>query len=170
MNANHKSADLHIDQVKNYIKKELSYEAMIGPFDDLPPSFHISPLMTRDKQDSNKKRTIMDLSWPKGASVNNGVRKDLYLGTSYTLHYSSIDNITAALRRLDLGAKICKIDISRAFRHLRVDPADIDLLGLQVDNRQYIDVSMLFGYRNGSLFFQGCSDAIRYIIMVSLIV
>ena len=40
----------------------------------------------------------MDLSWPNGASVNDGVSKNLYLGTSYTLHYSSVDNITAVLR------------------------------------------------------------------------
>ena len=50
--------------------------------------------------------------------------------------------------------ELIKIDISRAFRHLRVDPADIDLLGLQVDQHHFVDVSMLFRYRNGSLFFQ----------------
>ena len=163
-NSNHKSAEIHLDQVKNYIKEELSHGAIIGPFDDLPPLFHVSPLITRDKQDSHKKRTIMDLSWPKGNSVNDGVSKELYLGTSYTLHYPSIDNITTALCRLGPGAKIFKIDISRAFRHLRVDPADIDLLGLQVDGHHFLDVSTPFGYRNGSLFFQRCSDAIRYIM------
>ena len=145
-------------------KEELSHKAIIGPFEELPGSFHISPLMTRDKQDSDKKRTIMDLSWPKGHSVNNGVSKEKYLGTQYTLHYPSVDNITAALRRIGPGAKLFKVDISRAFRHLRVDPADIDLLGLQVQGRHFIDVSTPFGYRNGSLFFQRCSDAIRYIM------
>ena len=155
---------MHLDQVINYIKEELFHGAIIGPFDGLPPAFHISPLMTRDKQDSDKKITIMDLSWTKGGSVNDGVSKDLYLGTSYTLHYPSIDNITAALHRLCPGAKIFKIDISMAFRHSRVDPADIDLLGLQVDGRHFLDVSTPFGYQNGSLFFQRCSDTIRYIM------
>ena len=98
MVSNHKSAEIHVDQVRNYLKEELSHGAVIGPFDILPPAFHTSPPMTRDKQDSNNKRTIMDLSWPKGASVNDGVSKELYLGTSYTLHYPSVDNITAALR------------------------------------------------------------------------
>ena len=55
------------------------------------------------------------------------------------------------------------IDISWAFRHLRVDPADIDLLGFQVDH--YIDVSTPFGFHHGSLFFQRCSHAIRHIMM-----
>ena len=164
VDSNHKSADTHLNHVKAYVQEELSHKAIIGPFEELPGSFHISPLMTRDKQDSDKKRTIMDLSWPKGHSVNNGVSKEKYLGTQYTLHYPSVDNITAALRRIGPGAKLFKVDISRAFRHLRVDPADIDLLGLQVQGRHFIDVSTPFGYRNGSLFFQRCSDAIRYIM------
>ena len=120
--------------------------------------------MTRDKHYSDKKRTIMDLSWPKVASVNDGVSKEKYLGTSYTLHYPSVDNITDTLSRLGPGAKLFKIDISRAFRHLRVDPADIDLLGLQVDHLRFLDLSTPFGYRNGSQFFQHCSDAIGYIM------
>ena len=164
VDSNHKSAETHMNQVRDYIQEELAHRAIIGPFQNLPPSFHISPLMTRDKQDSDKKRTIMDLSWPKGASVNDEVNKGIYLGTSYTLHYPSVDNITDTLRRLGPGAKPFKIDISRAFRHLRVDPADIDLLGLQVDQRHFLDVSTPFEYRNGSQFFQRCSDAIRYIM------
>ena len=46
---------------------------MVGPFDDPPFPLHISPLMTRDKAGSEKRRTIVDLSWPKGLSANNGV-------------------------------------------------------------------------------------------------
>ena len=42
--SNHKSAEMHLDQVTNYIKEELSHGVIIGPFDGIPPSFHISPL------------------------------------------------------------------------------------------------------------------------------
>ena len=41
--------------------------------------------------------TIMDLSWPKGASVNNGVAKDIYLGTHYDLKFPSVDLIMNSL-------------------------------------------------------------------------
>ena len=64
---------------------------MLGPFDSKPICMHVSPLLVRDKQNSNSKRTIMDLSWPKGASVNDDVKKDVYLGTEYDLHYPSVD-------------------------------------------------------------------------------
>ena len=161
---NHTSANTDIEHVRQYVKEELQHQAIIGPFDTVPCTLHLSPLMTRAKQDSHKKRTIMDLSWPIGQSVNAGVQKDIYLDTIYSLHYPSIDNITEALLKLGPAAKLYKVDISRAFCHLRVDPADIDLLGFQVDGHYFTDVSTPFGFRHGSLFFQRCSDTIRYIM------
>ena len=50
---------------------------------------------------------------------------------------------------------IFKTDISRTFRHIRIDPGDIDLLGIQ-HNDTYIDTSSL-GFCHGSTFFQHCS-------------
>ena len=150
---NHTSALADIEHVKQYVEEELQHGAIIGPFETVPCTLHLSPLMTRAKQDSDKKRTIMDLSWPPGQSVNAGVKKDVYLDTIYSLHYPSIDNITEALVKLGPAARLYKIYISRAFRHLREDQADIDLLHFQVNTHHYIDVSRPFGFRHGSLFF-----------------
>ena len=38
-------------------------------------------------------QTIMDLSFPKGLSVNDGVLNDTYLGTDFQMHYPSVDSI-----------------------------------------------------------------------------
>ena len=127
---NHSSAVQHLDHVDKYIQEELQHQAILGPFNKLPFELHFSPLLTRTKQNSSKHRTIMDLSWPEEASVNASVKKNIYLDTYFKLYYPSIDNITAALRNLGPGAMIYMIDISRAFRHLKIDPRDIDLLGL----------------------------------------
>ena len=105
----------------------------------------------------------MDLSWHKGFSVNDGVKRDQYLGTYFTLHYPSLDNITNRLKHLGPQALVYKIDISRAFRHLTIDSGDIDLLGLKHRN-YFIDGSLPFGFRHGSVLFQRCSDAIRHIM------
>ena len=59
---------------------------------------------------------------------------------------------------------IYKIDISRAFRQIKVDPGDIDLLGFKFQNDYFLDLSVAFGYRNGSQIFQRCMDAIRFIM------
>ena len=76
----------------------------------------------------------MDLSWPKGFSVNDGVERDQYLVFYFTLHYPSLNHITDALNNLGPQALLYKIDISRAFRRLTSDSGDIDLLGLKHQN------------------------------------
>ena len=98
-----------------------------------------------------------------GASVNDFVHKCKYLDTYFTLQYLSIDQITRKLKDLSPGALLYKVDISRAFRHLRIDPGDINLLGI-VHNNLYLDGSLPFGFHLGSGFFERCSDAIRYIM------
>ena len=142
---NHTSALENPQHVAHYISEELSYGAIYGPFEKIPFTAHMSPLMVRDKQNSDKKRTIIDLSWPKSSSVNDNLQ------TYFTLRYPSVDLITQALCELGPNALIYKLDISRAFRHLRIDPEDIDLLGIK-HNACFIDGSLPFGFRHGSLF------------------
>ena len=161
---NHPSAIQFLDHVDKYIQEELAHQAIIGPFDEMPFKIHISPFMTRDKAGSNTRRTIVDLSWPKGASVNDGVLKDSYLGTDFQMHYPSVDSIIQQVIETGPAARIFKVDISRAFRHIRIDPGDIDLLGLIHRDQLYLDLSLPFGFRLGAFFFQKISDAIRYIM------
>ena len=160
---NHASAIQYIDQIDQYISEELAYGAIYGPFDQLPFPVHISPLMTRPKQNSDKRRTIMDLSWPKEASINNAIHKFRYLDTYFSLSYPSIDHIVHQIKKLGPGSLLYKVDISRAFRHLRIDPGDIDLLGI-LHNKLFLDGSLPFGFKLASGFFERCSDAIRFIM------
>ena len=161
---NHASAIENMQDIGTFLQEERQYEAILGPFDTKPIDMHVSPLLVRDKQNSTSKRTIMDLSWPKGASVNNGVAKDTYLGTPYELNYPSVDSITNSLRNLGPSAQIYKIDTSRAFRQIKIDPGDIDLLGIKFQDQYFLDRWVAFGFCHGSLIFQRCTDAIRYIM------
>ena len=105
----------------------------------------------------------MDLSWPMDMSVNVGVEKIFILILIFQLHYPSVDNITSALNKLGSGAMLYKINIDRAFRHIRIDPGDTDLLGI-FHKRLYIDQNLPFGFRHGLIFCQKCSDAIHHIM------
>ena len=136
---------------------------MLGPFTSKPIDLHISPFMTRDKPDSHVRHTIVDLTWPESCSVNDGVVKDEYLGSKFLLHYPSVDGIVHKLNELGPGSLMFKVDISRAFRQLKVDPGEIDLLGLKQD-AYFIDQSVPFGYRHGSIFFEKVTDTIRFIM------
>ena len=118
--------------------------------------------MTREKSNSLNRRVIIDLSWPIGESVNTGVTPDKYLGVHFILSYPSVDNIVSEVLRLGKGCEIFKVDISRAFRHVPIDPGDLDLLGLHWGD--FLDFSLSFGFKHGSSIFQRLSDAIRFIM------
>ena len=119
--------------------------------------------MTREKPGGAYRRVIMDLSFPQGGAVNTNISKDFYLGTDFILTLPYIDHITNKIKQLGKGSLIYKVDISRAFRHIKIDPRDYFLLGLKYKN-YYLDTCLPFRYRNGSGIFQRLSDAIRFII------
>ena len=79
---NHKSAMEFPSDVEAYLNEEVSQEAIAGPFKTHPViNCHTSPFMTIPKANANNRRVMMDLSWPKGYSVNDGVDKNMYMGS-----------------------------------------------------------------------------------------
>ena len=73
-----------------------------------------------------------------------------------------MDSLIRTLNNLGPVYFIFKIDISRPFRHIHINPGDLDLLGLQHLDQYSLDRSL--GYRLGSNFFQKISDSIRFIM------
>ena len=161
---NHSSATDFPEDIEAYLQEELSYGALLGPFETHPiKGGHCSPFMTCSKPNSDRRRVIVDLSWPHGASVNVGIDKASYLNSAFELTFPTVDDITSELKRLGCGAHIYKVDVSRAFRHVKVDPRDYDLLGLYWGG-YYVDSCIPFGTRHGSQIFQCLSDAVRFIM------
>ena len=117
--------------------------------------------MTREKPNAPHRRVIIDLSFPFGQSVNSGISKDTYLGTPFLLKLPTTDTITDQVKALGRGCMLYKVDISHAFRHIKLDPFYYDLLG---HHRLYVDTCLPFGYRNGSAIFQRISDAVRHMM------
>ena len=94
------------------MQEELAFGAIKGPFSQNPiRKPHSSPFMTREKPQAVHRRVIVDLSWPKGGSVNSGIDKDVYLGTPFELTFPTVDHITNELKKIGPGAHIYKIDI-----------------------------------------------------------
>ena len=129
---NHKSVTEFPNNVNAYIEEEKKYNALLGPFDKHPiPSGHCSPCMTRAKPNSDRRRVIIDLSWPIRVSVNAGIDKTSYLGSTFSLTFPTVDDITRQLKNIGRGALLYKVDVSHAFRQVKIDPGDYDLLGLE---------------------------------------
>ena len=64
----------------------------------------------------------MDLSWPhNGASVNDGISKDKYLGQLMELKYPTIDYLCKRAARVRPMALGYKRDLSRGFKQIFMD-------------------------------------------------
>ena len=76
---NMKSIKEHPDIIEKYVNEEVSAGRILGPF-SFPPlsNFRCSPIGVVEKKNSGKFRTIMNLSFPEGQSVNDGIDKDIF--------------------------------------------------------------------------------------------
>ena len=119
--------------------------------------------LTREKSNSSDRRIIVDLSWPIGNSVNNACKGDTYESVDFILSLPTIDHVVRAVKKFGRASYIAKLDISRAFKQVPIDPRDIDLLGL-FWGAYYIENKLVFGFRNGSALYQRLSDSIRFIM------
>ena len=137
---------------------------LIGPVNNIDHDhYHCSPLLTRPK-DTDKRRVILNLSYPYGQSVNDHVYKEEYDSTPFILKFPTIDDIVRDIKNAEGDTVLFKVDVAHAFRNLRVDPADALKLGISWGGAFYVDLVIAFGWTHGSGSFQILSDAIAYIM------
>lgn len=162
---NHKGAVLHAQEIREYIKRELAYGALSGPYCSLPwlDRVAVSPMTTRPKKDSSKRRIITDLSWPLGAGVNEGIPKETYLAIKTKLLYPSVDSICFRAFQLGKGkAWGWKRDMSRAFRWVNLCPNDWPLMGTYWEGALYFDKVAVMGGRSCPYIMQRVSSLCRH--------
>lgn len=111
---NHKSANTYPSHVRAFIDTELHHNAVIGPFNEPPftPWTRVSPILTRPKKDSPDRRIIIDLSFPKGDAVNNGININAIFGRDSAYTLPTISDLTSIIKRLGRGAWMWKADLS----------------------------------------------------------
>ena len=154
----------HPQAVEQYIVNEIALGAKLGPFHEIPsPHYHCSPLLTCPK-DGNKRRVILDVSYPNGQSVNDRVERLKFDGSNFKLKFPSIDNIVDRINCVKGEVRLSKVDVARAFWNLRVDPANAMKLGIRWKGSYYLDGSAAFGWVHGSVAFQLLSNAIVFIM------
>ena len=166
---NHASALRHPTVISKFINKELEMEAMLGPFEGDPfiPWTKVSPLMTRDKPSGMGKRVIIDLSFPPGRSVNDGVQKHAFQGRPFTYTLPSPLDLAEAILRAGPGASLWKADLERAYRQMRIDPLDYPLLAVRHQGRTYLDVCPSFGCRCSGGAQQRVSNSVVHLMTMA---
>lgn len=162
---NHQGALLFPDVIDSYLSAETGLHAVIGPFSVNPFSCPValSPLNSVPKQDSLERRIIVDLSWPAGTSVNDGISSSRYLGDDILLTYPTVDNIASLIWSTGAGCLIYKRDLRRAYRQFPVDPMDYPLLGYCWKHKLYFDVVMPMGLRSAAMACQRITTAVCFI-------
>ena len=137
---NLKSAIENEEILLEKINTELSLKRFAGPYERPPfADLRVSPLGLVPKSDSGW-RMITHLSFPRGASVNDGIDHSFS-----TVQYTSFDNVTTMIYSLGQSALIAKRDLKSAYRLLPMHPESFPLLGLKVNNSYYVDKLLRFG-------------------------
>ncbi|CAC5361190.1 unnamed protein product [Mytilus coruscus] len=115
---NHTGVRFYPKDIEKYIKKEKTYCAVLGPFKVNPFSdkFVISPLNSVPKSGSAERRVIMDLSHPKGHSVNDCIEKNEYLGDRDDFHYPNVDKLVDIIKSKSQNCLVFKRDLRCAYR------------------------------------------------------
>jgi hypothetical protein len=140
---------------RELVEAQINKEVMLGRYvkTDVRPSI-VSSLGAIPKNETSI-RLIHDLSRP-GGGVNQ-------FGVESSVKYSSLDD---ALKLIEPGSYLAKIDLKEAYRHIPIHPDCYDLTGIQWTFAGHTSPTFLYDARlpfGGSLscfIFQSVSDAI----------
>ena len=117
------------------------------------------------KRDSEERRVIVDLSWPCGHSVNDGIPSNSYFGELLVLRYpaiAAIDCIVDAVVTLGRGCHLYKRDLRKAYRQFPVDPKDYPFLGYTLGHFCF-DTVLTMGLRSAAMACQRSTSAVAWI-------
>ena len=148
--------------VQSYLDRELSLNRI--PF--VPPQASSCPVIQISsfgvipkKHKPNKWRLIVDLSSPRGRSVNDAIPKELC-----SIAYISLDDATALIQAAGNGCLLAKVDLQEAYRAVPVHPSDQRLLAVQWKRSTFVDCVLPFGLRSAPKIFSAIIDAIMWIL------
>ena len=163
---NHKGAEEYPNEMLEYLKKESKNAAIIGPFKESPftSGIKLSPLNSLPKKDTTERRVILDLSFPLNAAVNSFVSKDEYLGETVDLVYPKVDDFAQLIKQKGRGCLLYKLDLTRAFRQIQIDPGDINLVSFVWKKHIFCDSVLSMGCRSAAYCCQRLTNAIAFIM------
>ena len=151
------SAYEHQEVVSDYIANEREHGRVLGPLcRGSGPPIHTSSFGVIPKRHQcNKWRLIIDLSSPRGRSVNDGIDRSMS-----SLAYISVADIASAILSLGPGSLLAKSDVKHAYRQIPVHPDDRPLLGMRWQGQLFCDATLPFGLRSAPLIFTAVADAV----------
>ena len=145
------------NDISTAILKELNRGHTKGPFVTPPfEVFHLSPLGGVPKPDGTI-RVILDLSSPRGSSINDGISKE-----AFSVRYTKFDD-AVQLAASPSGKFMGKRDIRHAFRLCPIHPEDWPLMVYWWKGKYYVDIVLPFGLRSSPFIFNTFADSLEWI-------
>ena len=154
------SATQNPDIVREYLAKECCLGRVVRPVEKGLFPLHINRLGVIPKpHQPGKWRLIVDLSYPEGESVNDGIDSELC-----SLSYASVDSAAQRIIGWGRGTVLAKVDLESAYRMVPVHPDDRHLLGMEWDGSVYVDTALPFGLRSAPKIFTALADDLLWIM------
>ena len=152
---NHKSVVDNPQAVASFINTKCAAGRVNGPFQiKHMPGIHISSLGIICKQHQlGKWRLIVDLSFPKGHSINDGIAP-----TICSIKYASVDDAVNIIHALGRNTLMAKLDLKSAYRMVPVHQEDQWLLGMSWNNQLFVDTRLPFGLQSAPKIFSAVAD------------
>ena len=145
--------------IDSKIASEVALGRIVGPFDSPPVQpLWVSPVGVVPKKIKGEYRMIQHLSYPEGSSVNDGIPRELS-----TVHYATVDDAIALIKKCGRGGALAKTDIKSAFRILPVHPSDYQLLGFHWKGKLYVDRCLPMGCSSSCRIFEEFSTCLEWI-------
>ena len=149
--------------VSELIASECDKGFLLGPFESPPfDTYRVSPIGVATGKYSNKKRLIVDLSAPHDNishdSINGTIDKDVC-----SLSYVKVDDAIRVIQQKGRNAKLCKTDISDAFKLIPIRKDQWRWFGIKWDDKYYFYQRLAFGCRSSPVLFDKLSQAICWI-------
>ena len=156
---NLQSAFENMSVVNNKLEKEILAGRIAGPFNEPPfSSFIISPLGVVPKKTPGEFRMIHHLSFPNGASVNDGIPAEFS-----SVQYATISDAIHLIKKVGKDCFMGKTDIKNAFRIVPIHPNDYNVLGMIWKEKYYYDKCMPMGCSSSCSTFELFSSALEWI-------
>ncbi len=154
------SVKAHPRPVQDYVGKECRAGRILGPLPwDAILNVQISRFGVIPKNTPGKWRLILDLSYPEGSSVNDGILREYC-----HLQLASVDDAAQIIALMGQGTLLAKVDIEQAYHNVPVHPGDRWLLGMEWQGQLFIDTALPFGLRSAPKIFCALSDAVQWIL------
>ena len=146
--------------IDEYLAEECSVGRVVGPLNPaLFPGIQANRFGVIPKGTTGKWRLIVDMSFPEGSSVNDGVSESLC-----SLTYIGVKDAVKAVVARGRGTLLAKVDIKSAYRNIPVHPDDRRLMGMHWRGDLFVDTALPFGLRSAPKIFTAVADVVEWIV------